>query len=91
MFSTHAEERYVKHFGALDQVFEVGNHTFVLLDAPGLVEEDHQRVQSGLTFEHWAALHPGGPVHFVEHMDTSECTYSFGMHLDTYLIQRLVP
>lgn len=78
-FSNHAEERYIKHFGALDQVVAVGNHTIILLDAPGLVEEDLQRVASGVSFDQWAATHPGGPIGFVEHLEAGQYSVLSGL------------
>lgn len=38
---------------------------FVLLDAPGLVEEDYQRHALGHPYDKWKPIH-GGPVHFVK-------------------------
>lgn len=65
-FSDHAHERYMSHFGPLNQPLLLGNHTFVMVDAPGLVEEDARRVRSGLSFERWATTKPGGPIAFIQ-------------------------
>ena len=43
----------------------------MLLDAPGLVEEDYQRASTGLDFDHWNAP-PKGSVHFIQEMAASE-------------------
>lgn len=47
-FSRRARPRYEKSFNVSDpnQVVYFGNHTLVLLDAPGLVEEDYRRVSA---------------------------------------------
>jgi hypothetical protein len=49
----------------LNQAVSVGDHTFVLLDAPGLVEEDYQRHALGQRYDQWTPL-SGGPVEFVK-------------------------
>ena len=54
------------HFGPLNHGFEIANHTFVLIDAPGLVEEDQLRNNRGMSFGRWAAAVPGGTIEFVE-------------------------
>ncbi|KZP34158.1 hypothetical protein FIBSPDRAFT_942318 [Athelia psychrophila] len=41
--STLTRARYTRHFGPPNQVLRLGGHDLVLLDAPGLVEEDYQR------------------------------------------------
>ncbi|KAL5528510.1 hypothetical protein ACEPAF_7646 [Sanghuangporus sanghuang] len=58
-FSHHAKSRYVKHFGPLNYQVSLANHTLVMLDAPGLVEEDYRRSSAGQKFETWEPLHSG--------------------------------
>ncbi|GJE94459.1 Metallo-dependent phosphatase [Phanerochaete sordida] len=65
-FSEKAYERYTTHFGPLSQRLEVANHTLLMINAPGLVEEDHERSTSGLSYQRWAATHPGGPIAFIQ-------------------------
>lgn len=65
-WSDEAHERYTSHFGPQNQVVDIANHTFVLLDAPGLVEEDHARYISGMSFARWAATNPRGPIAFAQ-------------------------
>jgi hypothetical protein len=60
-----ARRRYLKHFGAFNQHISLRNHSFVLLDAPGLIEEDYQRVAVSQGFERWTPLRDG-PVEFVK-------------------------
>ncbi|KAL5523631.1 hypothetical protein ACEPAG_7804 [Sanghuangporus baumii] len=63
-FSHHAKSRYIKHFGPLNFQVSLANHTLVMLDAPGLVEEDYRRSSSGQKFENWKPLHSGA-IEFV--------------------------
>ncbi|ETW80437.1 hypothetical protein HETIRDRAFT_46276, partial [Heterobasidion irregulare TC 32-1] len=63
-FTKHVRERYMDHFGALNQRISVANSTLVLLDAPGLVNEDYLRAGSGVSFDHWTPL-KDGPIEFV--------------------------
>ena len=65
-FSDKAHERYVTHFGALNQRFDVAGHILVMVDAPGLVEEDHERAISGLSYQRWASTRSGGPIAFIQ-------------------------
>lgn len=41
--SLHARRRFTRHFGPLDQTVVIQNHTLVLLDASGLIEESYRR------------------------------------------------
>lgn len=45
--SAYARERFTETFGALNGAMDLGNHTIVWVDAPGLVEE---RTLAGDTF-----------------------------------------
>ncbi|KAK7053421.1 hypothetical protein VNI00_004047 [Paramarasmius palmivorus] len=64
-FSPDARGRYRKHFGPLNREVAFGNHTFVLLDAPGLVEEDYRRHGSGKPYSEWVPAR-GGSIEFVK-------------------------
>ena len=55
----------MKHFGPLNQAVSLGGHTLVLIDAPGLVEEDYQRHARSQRYDQWTPL-SGGPVEFVK-------------------------
>ncbi|KAI0344733.1 hypothetical protein BDW22DRAFT_1326677 [Trametopsis cervina] len=48
-----ARDFYVRYFGSANKKVTVRNHTFVLLDAPLLVEEDYRRSKTRKTFEEW--------------------------------------
>ncbi|EJD03179.1 Metallo-dependent phosphatase [Fomitiporia mediterranea MF3/22] len=62
--AAHARRRFAKFFGPLNQKVSIGNHTLVMLDAPGLVDEDYRRAATGKTFEEWDAI-PNGAVEFI--------------------------
>lgn len=64
-YATKAPSHYSKGFGPLNQNVVIRNHTFVLLDAPALVDEDYQRSAYGVGFDEWLAI-PDGPVAFVK-------------------------
>ncbi|TFK94581.1 hypothetical protein K466DRAFT_657614 [Polyporus arcularius HHB13444] len=59
-----ARQRFTSHFGPLNQHVSVRNHTLVMLDAAGLVEEDYQRSAKYVDYDHWTPL-PRGAVEFV--------------------------
>jgi len=69
-FSGQARRRFRQHFGPEQQVVEVGNHSFVLLDAPGLVDEDYRRYAAEIDFEEWEGLEHG-PISFVHEFENS--------------------
>ncbi|THH16254.1 hypothetical protein EW146_g4360 [Bondarzewia mesenterica] len=64
-FTKHVRERYTNYFGPVNQLLSIANHTLVLLDAPGLVNEDYLRAGRGVTFEHWTPS-TDGPIEFVK-------------------------
>jgi len=55
----------MKHFSPVNKKVTVSGHTFILLDAPGLVEEDYHRHALGQGFDRWTPI-SGGPVEFVK-------------------------
>ncbi|KAF8070585.1 hypothetical protein FPV67DRAFT_1487920 [Lyophyllum atratum] len=62
---------YSAAFGEFNQQIVVRNHTFLLIDAPGLVDEDYQRAGSGVGFDKWSAL-PGGTTSFVKNVERGD-------------------
>ncbi|KAF8070577.1 Metallo-dependent phosphatase-like protein [Lyophyllum atratum] len=64
-FSPHAHTRYLSHFGPLNRHVTIANHTFVLLDAPSLVEEDNERANHAKTYTEWIPRR-NGPVELVK-------------------------
>ncbi|KAF9231291.1 hypothetical protein BU15DRAFT_37428, partial [Melanogaster broomeanus] len=52
-FSKDARRFFEEHFGPLNQVVSISGHKFVLLNAPGLVEEDYRRHAHGKTYDQW--------------------------------------
>ncbi|KAI0356197.1 hypothetical protein OH77DRAFT_1495559 [Trametes cingulata] len=59
-----ARQRFTTHFGPLNQKVVLRNHTLVMLDAAGLVEEDYLRAAKYIDYDRWSPL-PHGPVEFV--------------------------
>jgi hypothetical protein len=51
--SSDANERYESTFGPLNRVLTIANHSVVLINAPGLVDEDAKRLQSGQSVDGW--------------------------------------
>ncbi|KAF9263276.1 Metallo-dependent phosphatase [Marasmius fiardii PR-910] len=70
-FSSKAYQRYTSHFGPLDFDVTIGNHTFVLLNGPGLVEEDYKRHGRGIGYNEWNP-DPGGTIDFVKTFSKKE-------------------
>ena len=56
---------YTESFGEPSQTFDIQNHTFVVLDAPGLVDEDYLRAGKNIPFAKWTPI-PDGPIAFVK-------------------------
>ena len=64
-FSKHVRQRYEHHFGHPNQHLLVANHSLVLLDAPGIVDEDYMRAGHGTSFEEWIPLRDGA-IEFIK-------------------------
>ena len=64
-FSKHVRQRYEHHFGRPNQHLAAGNHSLVLLDAPGIVDEDYMRAGHGTSFEEWVPLRDGA-IEFIK-------------------------
>lgn len=60
----HARDRFFKYFGPANRKVSISNHTFVLLDAPLLVEEDYIRAKMHKEFNEWEG-NEGGSVEFI--------------------------
>ncbi|KAG8957869.1 hypothetical protein FRC03_009739 [Tulasnella sp. 419] len=73
-FSDQAKKRFREAFGPLQQVVDIGNHSFVMLDAPGLVDEDYKRHSEASSFEAWPAA-KGGPVAFIQKISSEPPNY----------------
>ncbi|KAI0260877.1 hypothetical protein BC834DRAFT_973154 [Gloeopeniophorella convolvens] len=64
-FSKHVRQRYERYFGRVNQYLSVANHSLVLLDAPGIVDEDYNRVGHSTSFEEWIPMRDGA-IEFVK-------------------------
>ncbi|KAH7102678.1 hypothetical protein BKA62DRAFT_699433 [Auriculariales sp. MPI-PUGE-AT-0066] len=55
----------------LNHVARIGNHTLVLLDSPGLVEEDYRRFGAEVPFDEWKGSH-GGAIDFLKSLNVQD-------------------
>ncbi|KXN85336.1 hypothetical protein AN958_11436 [Leucoagaricus sp. SymC.cos] len=62
---------FQRYFSPLNSVITLKNHTFFVLDAPGLVDEDYQRNARGASFSQWESI-PGGAVEAVRNVAARE-------------------
>ncbi|KAJ3772913.1 hypothetical protein FB446DRAFT_734866 [Lentinula raphanica] len=69
--SKHIRKSFSLLFGPFNQQVVIHNHTFVLLDAPGLVDEDYTRAAQRIPYNKWSSL-PGGPVEFIKTVNTGD-------------------
>ncbi|KAL5523938.1 hypothetical protein ACEPAG_8111 [Sanghuangporus baumii] len=60
----HARRHYTRYFAPLNNKVSIANHTLIMLDSPGLVDEDYRRAGTGKSFEDWQAI-PGGTIDFI--------------------------
>jgi ethanolamine phosphate phosphodiesterase len=77
----------MKHFGPVNQEVSIGGHTLVLLDAPGLVEEDYQRHGQGHGYDQWKPV-SGGPVEFVKSIAAGTGLIIFKVCYNLHLFHR---
>ncbi|KAF9232279.1 hypothetical protein BU15DRAFT_81432 [Melanogaster broomeanus] len=75
---------FEEHFGPLNQVVPISGHKFVLLNAPGLVEEDYRRHAHGKTYDQWTPL-PGGLVKFLTSISDQENDHAQPIILLTHI------
>ncbi|KAH8108076.1 hypothetical protein BXZ70DRAFT_914068 [Cristinia sonorae] len=66
--------RFQENFGPLNQAFTLSGHNFVLLDAPGLVEEDYYRTDGVTEFANISAS-PGGALEFTQRLTRLESNH----------------
>ena len=71
--------QYLNFFGPFNQQVVIHNHTFLLIDAPGLVDEDYQRAGNGVGFDDWTPL-PDGTAAFVKNIERGR-VLSFFMYM----------
>ncbi len=74
-FSKHVRQRYEHHFGRTNRHLPVANHSLVLLDSPGIVDEDYIRAGHGTSFEEWIPLRDGA-IEFVKGLAAGVCAPS---------------
>ncbi|KAF8161232.1 hypothetical protein B0H34DRAFT_796052 [Crassisporium funariophilum] len=65
---------YLDSFGPFHQDFKIANHTFVGIDAPGIVDEDYQRHAKYVSFDDWKPI-ANGPVSFVKDVAEYDPSY----------------
>lgn len=65
LFSPHARDRYARHFSPPNAILPIANHSLILLDAVGLVEEDYRRYAAEMQFGEWDGVE-GGVIEFVK-------------------------
>ncbi|KAH9062351.1 Metallo-dependent phosphatase [Lactarius vividus] len=70
-FNKHVRQRYERHFGRANQLLAAANHSLVLLDAPGIVDEDYMRAGPGTSFEEWIPLRDGA-IEFIKGLAAEE-------------------
>ncbi|KAF9793242.1 Metallo-dependent phosphatase-like protein [Thelephora terrestris] len=64
-FPENAVERYVSHFGPLNQVVQItAKYRLIIVDAPSLVDEDEERMKHGVPIKDWPSV--GGPLEFIK-------------------------
>ncbi|TXT08735.1 hypothetical protein VHUM_02863 [Vanrija humicola] len=64
-FSPLARRRFQQHFGDLNAVVSVANHSLILLDSVGLIEEDRRRYAAEVQYGEWSGI-AGGVIEFVQ-------------------------
>ena len=60
-----ADISYAQHFSPPNQVLSIANHSLILLDSVGLVEEDYRRYAAEMQFGEWDGV-AGGVIEFVK-------------------------
>lgn len=71
VFSPYARQRYEEHFGKSNEIVTIANHSIILLDSIGLVEEDYRRYYAEMQFGEWEGI-KDGVIEFVQKLGKSE-------------------
>jgi len=62
--SSHARHRFYTHFGPFNKVVKLTDHySLVIVDSPGLLDENEERLRHGLSLDQWSDF--GGAMDFV--------------------------
>ncbi|KAI0028754.1 hypothetical protein K488DRAFT_57855, partial [Vararia minispora EC-137] len=64
-FTRHVRDRYRSYFGPLNREVRIANHSLIILDAPGLVDEDYVRAAQSISFDTWTPIRHGA-IEFVK-------------------------
>ena len=64
-FSPYARQRYSEAFSPPNAIIPIANHSFIMLDSVGLVEEDYMRYASEMQFGEWEGV-DGGVIEFIK-------------------------
>jgi hypothetical protein len=86
LFSPHARDRYASHFSPPNAILEIANHSLILLDAVGLVEEDYRRYAAEMQFGEWDGVE-GGVIEFVKSLGDGKSCLEGGETASTVLIE----
>jgi hypothetical protein len=73
LFSPLARDRYARHFSSPNEILTIANHSLILLDAVGLVEEDYRRYAAEMQFGEWDGIE-GGVIEFVKGLGERKLT-----------------
>ena len=60
-------------FSKPNELVSIANHTFIMLDAPSLVEEDYRRYAAEVQLGEWEGV-PGGVIEFVKSLGEGKST-----------------
>jgi hypothetical protein len=64
-FAPQARQRFVEKFSKPNAIMSVANHSIILLDSIGLVEEDYRRYYAEMQFGEWEGIETG-VIEFVQ-------------------------
>ncbi|KAF5370828.1 hypothetical protein D9758_001955 [Tetrapyrgos nigripes] len=81
--TVNVRQLFSDRFGPFNQEVKIHNHTFVLLDAPGLVDEDYQRSSVGTGYNELNAVR-GGAVDFVKKLVPGQDPVILLSHIPLY-------
>ncbi|KAI5450911.1 hypothetical protein NCC49_002651 [Naganishia albida] len=67
LFSPYAKQRYAENFTPPNALINIANHTFIMLDAVSLIEEDYRRYAAEVQLGEWEGV-PGGVIEFIKNL-----------------------
>ena len=70
-------------------MLSIANHTFIMLDAPSLVEEDYRRYAAEVQLGEWEGV-PGGVIEFVKSLGDGKSPAEYSLQTSSLMLKEYI-